>query len=161
GLITYAHAFGDARAKTLAQGGLTTFLHAAQLVRHPGQVSGYSVSHQSPTPFYHGIVTGQLAVFSAVTGDTRFSSMSTNFSAYFPIEGAFGALEVSAGPQAVATANEVTLIPTDSKVVSLGASAHWVVNMRVRLQGREGYWYHLQDGPYANMFLLESANAYL
>src|SRR5262249_11188840 len=91
GLITYAHAFGDARAKPLAQGGLTTFLHAAQLVRHPGQVSGYSVSHQSPTPFYHGIVTGQLAVFSAVTGDTRFAAMAANFAADFPIQGAFGA----------------------------------------------------------------------
>jgi hypothetical protein len=161
GLITYARAFGDARATTLAQGGLTTFLYAAQLVRHPGQISGYSVSHQTPIPYYHGVVTGQLAVFSTVTGDSRFAAMAANFADDFPIPDAGGAVEVSGGAQIVATVNEATLAPTEISVETIPTPTQWAADMRVRLRDQEGYWYHLKDGPYANKYLHESSKAYL
>jgi hypothetical protein len=80
GLIDYARLSGDARALQLADAGLTTFLYGVSLVRHPGHVSSYSVSHPAAHfTGYHVVVTLELTLFGAVTGDAQFTTLANAF----------------------------------------------------------------------------------
>jgi hypothetical protein len=80
GLITYARAFNDPNSIKIAQAGLTTFLYATGLARHVGGSSSYSLSHPAYRPSgYHLIVTQQLRLFGAVTGDSHFTAMAQTY----------------------------------------------------------------------------------
>lgn len=85
GIIEYARTFHDAQAVMLAQGGLTTFAHAIPLVRHPGGVSSYSLSHMKDlSAKYHLIVTHQLRLFAGVTGDKELATLANDFTLDYP-----------------------------------------------------------------------------
>ena len=80
GLIDYARLTGNAQAVRLADAGLTTFLYGANLVRHPGGPSSYSVSHpRKRYTGYHVVVTHELAAFGVVTGDAQFTTLADAF----------------------------------------------------------------------------------
>jgi hypothetical protein len=76
GLIDYFQIMHDSRAFGLIEAGLTTYLYGVGLVRHPGGISGYCVSHPADTiANYHIIVTEQLANFAKLTGNAKFATM--------------------------------------------------------------------------------------
>ncbi len=80
GLIDYARTFGDAQALALAQGGLLTFYSAAAMARNPGGIASYSLLNRADRlAHYHLIVTQQLRVFYAITGDTAYEGLAKQY----------------------------------------------------------------------------------
>jgi hypothetical protein len=85
GLIEYSRVFGNDQASLLAQAALTSYLHAIPLIRHPGGICGYSLSHPwDLITRYHRVVTYQLQVFAAITGNRHIAQLARAFSADFP-----------------------------------------------------------------------------
>jgi hypothetical protein len=84
GLVRYALATGDPRARLLADGAMTTMLHYIPAVERPGQVSGYSVWHLVQLITYHVIVTHQLELLFIITGDKRFAAWAARFAEDYP-----------------------------------------------------------------------------
>jgi hypothetical protein len=77
GLADYARTFGGAQARLVADGGLTTWIHAIPKVRQPGGVMGYSFSHPGDlSKGYHQIVTTQLSFLGGITGNAEYNAMS-------------------------------------------------------------------------------------
>ena len=83
-LTDYAHVFGGTQARLIADGGLTTWIHAIPKVRHPGRVMGCSFSHPwDLSKGYHQTVTTQLGFLAGVTGSAKYAAMSAPLYADF------------------------------------------------------------------------------
>ena len=76
-----AQATGNEAARRLFDGGATTALHYAELLRRPGAYSGYSVRIPWQNATYHKLHVAQLRELAILTGDERFRALADAYQA--------------------------------------------------------------------------------
>jgi hypothetical protein len=76
-----AQATGDETARKLFDGGATTALHYAEVLRRPGAYSGYSVRVPWQDASYHKLHIRQLHELAILTGDGRFETLAQDYEA--------------------------------------------------------------------------------
>lgn len=165
GVIHYYLLTGNGNVKTLADAALTTMLHALPYVEHVNAVEGYCLDHETPSAHYHGVVTRQMAMMYAVTGDLRFAAWSLQLISDYPEPEVSGNVTLPAGTQTLmhSTADLANSLWTvqGKMTIALDAPTSYPVDMRIRLKDQPGFWYHLADGPYKGMFVQESDSVHL
>ena len=185
GLVDYANEFHNSQAAYLASGALTTMLHAIGLVRHPGWIVGYSLSHPTDeSTAYHAIVTEQFLTFAEITGNRAFATLALELASDFPIYRVKGAMTIVAGPHQMAHANGKTLQVTSVSTIKVPANTTANIVARVKLAHEPGFWYEVasssgnalpsvvsidqvgmlptkpsaSSGPYAGLYIREQAH---
>jgi D-glucuronyl C5-epimerase C-terminus len=163
GLVDYANEFHSAAAAYLASGALTTMLYAISLVRNPGWIVGYSVSHPTDEiQEYHLIVTEQFLSFAQITNSSAFADIALELVADFPIYPISGSITLAAGSQLMAQVGE-NFMATSVGTVNVPANTTARVTARVKLANEPGYWYVVAgsagsaSNPYGGLYVQEQA----
>lgn len=161
GLVEYYRATHSADALRLIQGGLATAQQAFGIIRSPGWISRYCVTHLVVNAYYHLVDAGLLYRVYRVTGDERFARDGNLLYEDYPDYRITGTATLSAGLHTGYTFGSDGEI-TGRRTVSLPAATTDHVSHRERIQNRSGIWLAIDQGPLAGTWVREEPGvAYL
>ncbi|MEV6488829.1 D-glucuronyl C5-epimerase family protein, partial [Actinoplanes sp. NPDC051633] len=126
--------------------------------RNAGWASSYALRGRSPTEKYHTIHVDQLLHLHAMTGDASFAAMAETLQADFPAPKQNAAVLLAAGQHTgVHFGSTKTGTVTDRRLIALRAPSVGTADLRRRIGGQPGYWYHLNAGSLRNYWVQEVA----
>lgn len=153
GVWDYHRLTGDAQARRLFEESAATYLRYAAVVRRNGWMSSYCTPHEAPSGRYHEHHIQQLLQFLRLTGDGRFAKMADAFLADFSPPEVTGDVQLQPG-------RHRTFAVADRRI----AGRRWMTllrprgvhaDRRVRIKGRNGYFYRLAEGKHAGRYVRE------
>ncbi len=164
GLYDYVMLTGDARARALLQGGLTTARDLVPQLRVRDYRSHYCLRHRGDAGRYHVIHIDQLLMLQATTGDAAFARAADQLWTDFapPVlttgtrRGARVLLAAGAHP---AHRFDTTGVVTARKTFTASRPTAATALERTRIRGRGGYWYKISGGALAGWYLPEAPPA--
>jgi D-glucuronyl C5-epimerase C-terminus len=159
GVWDYWRLTEDARARQLWDGAVTTVVAYAPTIRNAGRLSSYCLSHPwSATETYHLIHISQLVSLYGMAAGEALARHAEAFLADYPPPAVRGTLRVSAGRRTGYRFDHRGRV-TARITVTLHRASSAPTDRRVRIPGRQGFWYHVTAGAFHGYFVGEQGNS--
>ena len=156
GLFEYAMVTGDARAKALFRGAVTTVKHYLPQFRRDGWISCYCLAHRSTNANYHNMHIGQLLGIYKMTGDTLFARAADAFTSDYPKPEVEGKILVQPGRYTAVRADDFGHVLA-RREVRIARTTSWPATKRQRLWRRSPIYLRVATGSLAGWWLPERA----
>jgi hypothetical protein len=148
GLYDYYLLTGDANAKLLLQGAITTYRDSADLIRIRHWRSRYCVTHGLDAGNYHSTHINQWIQWFAITGDTWLAKVGDLWDTDYPLQGVKGSVHFGPGTHYGYKFNNVgTILARKTITLSRASSAPSVD--RGKVMNHTGIWYSISAGSLA------------
>jgi hypothetical protein len=158
GVLDYYLLTGNANAKLLVQGAISTVRTYINRFRDPGWISLYCLTFPVRSPGYHFIDTHLLYELYTITDDPYFAQMGDDFASDYP-ESASGTGYLTAGHHTGYLLVNGTIQGAKTVTFSHAADVH--VEGRMRVHG-DGIFLHVVGGALAGYWVRESpGSAYI
>jgi D-glucuronyl C5-epimerase C-terminus len=155
GLWDYWRLTGDARARHLWDGALTTVVAYAPTIRNAGWLSSYCLSHQwAIAETYHLIHISQLATMYSMTHNPALAQYSEAFMDDYPPPGVAGAVRFGAG-HCVGYKFTYAGAVVARRTTTFSHPASAPADLRTRIKGRSGMWYRITAGVLGGYYVQE------
>jgi hypothetical protein len=158
GLFEYAMVTGDARAKALFRGAVTTVKRYLPQFRRDGWVSCYCLAHRSTNANYHAMHVGQLLGIYKMTGAPLFARAADTFSNDYPKPNVEGRLLVQPGRYTAVRVDETGRVLA-RRQVRITRTTSWPASLRQRLWRRSPIHLRVASGALAGWWLPEHAGS--
>ncbi len=161
GLYDFVALTQDARGARLLDGAMTSVLVRMPLLRNTAWISHYCLAHlERLDAGYHAVQQLQLLWFHQFTGDARFARWADLLMADYPTPTAAGRVALLAGRH-TGYRFDASGHVVGSTSVTLARTSSAPLNLRMRIRGQSGYWYHITSGALAGTWLREQSAQYL
>ena len=154
GLFEYFSVTGDARAKALFRGAVTTVKHYLPDFRRDGWISCYCLAHRSTNANYHNMHIGQLLGIYKMTGDTLFARTADTFTNDYPKPEVEGKVVVQPGRYTAVRADDFGNVLA-RRQVRIARTTSWPASKRQRLWRRSPIHLRVSTGALAGWWLPE------
>jgi hypothetical protein len=154
GLYDYYELTADPRAGRLFACAVTTVRRYAPAFRNPSWISSYCLKHHQLSAGYHAIHVSEMLKLFTYTGDASLARFADLFWSDYPAA-ISGTVHFSAGHYDAYTFTAIDRVK-DRREVTLSRSSTAPADVRRRIRGQEGYWYHLTAGPFAGRWVRET-----